>query len=182
VSGAEDRAAVRRDYVAELAGQLYMQATAFVLEPAVRAYRAEEMGEKLVALSQKMLIDSVNTADDLWCKAEAKAGSEGDPEAIHGFFELSYASYLVLPRSVLQSMPPAWQRAFVALLRELDETIDWRPKAGLHYEVVLVRNTDRLEEDGPDPEPQLRFMVPDPLLDYERGRRRVPHREGGRGE
>jgi hypothetical protein len=42
-----------------------------------------------------------------------------DDEPIHGHFGLSYANYLVVNRTLLQSMPPEWQRPFVALLREL---------------------------------------------------------------
>lgn len=43
---------------------------------------------------------------------------------IHGFFGLSYANYLVVPRAVLQSMPLEWQERFVACLRELGHTFD----------------------------------------------------------
>lgn len=81
-----------------------------------------------------------------------------DGEPIHGWFELSYAQYLTIPRSVLQSMPFAWQVEFVARLRELDETMDWRPTEG-RYWVQL--------KDG-----QGRY-VKDPLMDYERGRRQI---------
>jgi hypothetical protein len=42
-------------------------------------------------------------------------------EDIHGWFELSYSSYLVLQRSLMQTMPPEWQHAFVELLEELRE-------------------------------------------------------------
>lgn len=45
---------------------------------------------------------------------------------IHGYFELTYANYLAIPRSVLQTMPEDWQDKFVTLLEELDEKIDWR--------------------------------------------------------
>lgn len=40
--------------------------------------------------------------------------------AIHGHFGLSYANYLVLHRTLLQSMPGPWQEQFVGLLEELD--------------------------------------------------------------
>jgi hypothetical protein len=43
-----------------------------------------------------------------------------DPQPIHLHFGLSYASYMVLHRSVLQAMPTLWQRRFVTLLDELD--------------------------------------------------------------
>lgn len=47
---------------------------------------------------------------------------------IHGWFGLTYANYLVLPRSVLQSMPGEWQERFVACLGELHDAyahLDW---------------------------------------------------------
>ena len=82
-----------------------------------------------------------------------------DSEPIHTWFELSYAQYLTVPRSVLQSMPTEWQARFVACLEQLDAAIEWSPDDG-RYWVRL--------KDG-----QGRF-VRDPLMDYERGRRRVP--------
>jgi len=45
---------------------------------------------------------------------------------IWDWFELSYASYLTIPRVVLQTMPTKWQKDFVKLMNELDDTIDWR--------------------------------------------------------
>ena len=45
-----------------------------------------------------------------------------DDDYIHTYFGLSYASYLVLPRSILQSMPSKWQKDFVKLLNELNKT------------------------------------------------------------
>jgi hypothetical protein len=33
-----------------------------------------------------------------------------DFELIHNWFELTYAQYLTIPRSILQSMPVEWQR------------------------------------------------------------------------
>jgi len=81
-----------------------------------------------------------------------------DPEPVHLWFELSYAQYLTVPRSALQSMPVEWQRRFVRCLEELDAAIDWRPKDGRYW----VRLKDA---NG-------RF-VGDPLADYERGRRRL---------
>lgn len=57
---------------------------------------------------------------------------------VHTWFSLSYANYLVVPRSVLQSMPEDWQHRFTALMGEMDEAfghLDW-PR----YEVkALVR-------------------------------------------
>ena len=81
-------------------------------------------------------------------------------EAIHYWFELSYAQYLTIPRSVLQSMPNEWQQKFVDLLEDLDDTIDWRPKEG-RYWVKLKDGNGR--------------YVHDPLMDYQRGRRKIEH-------
>ena len=40
---------------------------------------------------------------------------------VHGWFELSYANYLTIPRSLMQSMPVEWQQRMVACLEELDD-------------------------------------------------------------
>lgn len=82
-------------------------------------------------------------------------------DPVHTWFELSYAQYLTIPRSILQSMGREWQRRFVQCLEELDEAIDWRPSEG-RYWVRL--------KDG-----QGRF-VHDPFMDYQRGRRVIPLR------
>ena len=83
-----------------------------------------------------------------------------DPEPIHGWFELSHAQYLTIPRSALQSMPAEWQARLVECLHQLDEAIDWRPPSGRYW--VNLR-------DGDDRE------LFDRLADYERGRRRLLH-------
>ena len=81
-------------------------------------------------------------------------------EPIHTWFELSYAQYLTIPRTVLQSMPIEWQRRFVQCLEELDDSIDWRPENGDRYWCFLRDvDTGRFKDD--------------PLADYERGRRRL---------
>ncbi len=90
-------------------------------------------------------------------KAEAVGGDSTDP--IHEWFNLTYASYLTVPRSVLQSMPIPWQRRFVALLHEMGEVC-------IRYGLDLDGREVRMRgKDG--------RMLPDPLADYERGRRRL---------
>ncbi len=79
-------------------------------------------------------------------------------DPIHLWFELSYAQYLTVPRSVLQSMPHEWQERFVKCLEELDEKIDWRPEEG-RYWVQLKDSKGR--------------YVHDTLMDYQRGRRKI---------
>ncbi len=91
-------------------------------------------------------------------------------DALHTWFELSYAKYLTVPRSALQSMPDKWQGRMAALLSELDERIDWRPEDGCYY-VTL----NRVEEDEETHcwNVMGRELV-DPLRSYERGGRRLP--------
>lgn len=111
-----------------------------------------------------------------WHHVSGDKDHRAAPKIIHGWFELTYAQYLTIPRSVLQSMPERWQEDFVALLSELDATIDWRPKQG-QYRVSLHDIAEEWDEDegrhvetwGPELE--------DPLMDYQRGRRRIPHKE-----
>lgn len=81
---------------------------------------------------------------------------------IHTYFGLSYANYLVLPRSVMQSMPEEWQYQFVELLEQLDDT-NWRSDLmpdEWHDYLVKARNYKN------------KFIY-DPLCDYQRGRRNV---------
>lgn len=61
-------------------------------------------------------------------------------EPIHHWFGLTYSSYLVLPRVGLQSMPEPWQRKLVALLEEMEGTIDTDEWPSEY--TVQVRNPD----------------------------------------
>lgn len=81
-------------------------------------------------------------------------------EKIHDWFELSYSSYLVIPRSILQSAPDNWQEKFVKLLNELGEMGFRCPEKGKTY-AVFTRNN----ETG-------RF-TDDLYMGYERGRRKI---------
>ena len=54
-------------------------------------------------------------------------------EPIHNWFELSYAQYLTVPRSIMEAMPKEWQAKMAAMLDELDETFDWRPDHGRYW-------------------------------------------------
>jgi hypothetical protein len=80
-------------------------------------------------------------------------------KAIHEWFELSYANYLVIPRSIFQSMPNEWQTKFVKLLNEIEEHEELIcPKEGI-YEVRLKNDKNK--------------VIHDYFKDYERGRRRL---------
>jgi hypothetical protein len=71
----------------------------------------------------------------------AKASSA---EHIHAMFGLSYANYLVLHRSMLQSMPETWQKRFVQCMQELNEAFDGieRPDA---YQVTTGEEVEYAE-------------------------------------
>lgn len=88
---------------------------------------------------------------------EARAAEPYDFEAVHTYFGLTYANYLVLHRTRLQSMPDEWQRKFVALLVELDDALELPEGAHGQSYAVQVR------------EPSGKF-----------GRERIPHYNRGR--
>lgn len=137
-----------------------------VVRPAIVRIRPEQVDmapidmDQVVESGHVVHVDSLLAInpDDL---GSITAGVIDTRSPIHQWFELSYAQYLTIPRSVLQSMPAAWQARFVACLEELDATIDWRPPYG-RYWVQLKNNEGRYQGD--------------PLMDYERGRRRIAHR------
>lgn len=72
---------------------------------------------------------------------------------VHAWFELTYAQYLTVPRSILEAMPPEWQERLVRCMEELGEEFDWAPEEGRYW--------CRLKDD------QGRF-VRDPLMEYRR--------------
>lgn len=81
-----------------------------------RAGRTEEALEHCAAIERLITAYRMGIGD--W-----------ETEAIHLHFSLSYANYLVLPRTLLQSMPDAWQARFVALVDELGEAFQHVPQA-----------------------------------------------------
>jgi hypothetical protein len=85
-----------------------------------------------------------------------------ESEPIDIMFELSHAEYLVIPRTVLQSMPVEWQKRFVACIEEMDILIDWRQE----FQTYWVELRMGYEKDG--------AKMVDPLADYQRGRRKLP--------
>jgi|SRR6185503_2450402 len=86
---------------------------------------------------------------------------EASSEPVHEMFGLTYAPYLVIPRSVLQSAPIEWQRRFVTCLAELEDMFGPAP-CGYRVSAMKIGGA----------------FVEDPLHDYERGRRRVPYCDG----
>lgn len=91
-----------------------------------------------------------------------------NPEAIHLWFSLSYSNYLVLPRSVLQSMPPEWQQQFCTLLDQLREEFGELPWP--HSYMVCARRSDGK-------------FIKDEIPHYNRGRTKLdPAPPGGSDE
>lgn len=82
-------------------------------------------------------------------------------DPIHLWFGLTYSSYLVLPRTALQTMPREWQQRFVDMLEELRGTIDF-PEQPSGYRVLAVDDRGKFVED--------------PMRNYRRGRARAPLR------
>jgi hypothetical protein len=60
-------------------------------------------------------------------------------QALWLWFELSYASFAVLPRVFMHEMPDEWQAKMAALLEEWDATWDWSRQQ--HFNGVSVRLT-----------------------------------------
>jgi len=84
-----------------------------------------------------------------------------DEMDVHCWFGLTYANYLVLPRTLLQSMPEQWQHRFVGCLRELEQAF-WHIDQPDSY---MVR------AKGPGGK-----FISDPVPHYNRGRTFVePH-------
>lgn len=115
---------------------------------------------------------------------------------IHTWFGLSYCNYQVLPRTLMQSMPTAWQERMVACLEELHDAFQHVPQAEV-YDVIAstehivdemspaeleragidVDDPDgapryHLRRDGTELEGQDRVLLPaaDPVPHYNRGR------------
>lgn len=65
---------------------------------------------------------------------------------IHHWFQLSYSSYLVLPRSLMEGMPIEWQHKMIDLLEEMREVYD-SSKIEDNYTVQLRDKKGRFKED-----------------------------------
>lgn len=79
----------------------------------------------------------------------------GDEMDVHTFFGLTYANYLVLHRTLLQSMPDEWQLRFIDCVRELQDAFSHLDQANNY--MVQARTLDG------------KFMK-DPIPHYNRGR------------
>jgi len=59
-----------------------------------------------------------------------------DSDAIQCWFNLSYASFLTLPRVLMQAMPVEWQGKLAALLNEYQETFPNQPEIGTRVQIT----------------------------------------------
>lgn len=65
---------------------------------------------------------------------------------VNAWFGLTYANYLVIPRSLLQGMPMAWQNRFVQCLNEMGSTYDSNQIED-DYMVKLRGNNGKFKHD-----------------------------------
>jgi hypothetical protein len=84
---------------------------------------------------------------------------------VHLWFGLTYSNYLVLPRTLLQSMPVEWQTAFTDLLDELTVAFAHVDQTEF-YDVTAGYET---EDENGDPE-FAPYTTGDPIPHYNRGR------------
>lgn len=82
-----------------------------------------------------------------------------DAMDVHTWFSLTYANYLVWPRSLMQSMPDEWQHRFTALAREIESA--YPSYLDGSYRVQRI-------------DPVTKRFVADPVPHYNRGRTFVP--------
>ncbi|MBT7631292.1 MAG: hypothetical protein HN597_16555 [Desulfobacula sp.] len=57
-------------------------------------------------------------------------------ERLWGWFELSYASFLVIPRVLMHSMPDDWQNQMASLLEEYQDTFPNQPHIGTRVQAT----------------------------------------------
>jgi len=89
------------------------------------AYRFAKTGQVTEAVEHLDAIGRLSAA------YRAEAGTV-ERAAIHKHFGLSYTNYLVLPRTLLQSMPDEWQARFVSVLQELEDAFAHVPQADVY--------------------------------------------------
>ena len=65
-----------------------------------------------------------------------------EDDYIHNWFGLTYANYLVLPRSILQSMDAEWQKKLVNLLNELEDKMNEEGLQDMPDYSVDAKNSD----------------------------------------
>lgn len=121
-------------------------------------------------------------------------------EPIHEHFGLTYANYLVLNRTLLQSMPIEWQRRFVACLEDLNVAFDHVEQAETFFvhaaiarelwelseherkqvlEGLVTRESEEgneqfyVDTEAMEPWQRVHLPVTDPVPHYDRGRTHI---------
>ncbi|MFC9497704.1 hypothetical protein [Streptomyces sp. NPDC056982] len=142
-----------------------------------------QYGQEQLALTARALAEAVDKkpADEQpigWTKDR-----EIEIDAIHRHFGLSYANYLVLPRTLLQSMPDEWQAQFVALLDAMHDAFAHVPQADA-YEVtagtehiVNEMTADELAQAGIEADWYAGETPPEGLSDQEFAEWRAQHEQ-----
>lgn len=74
-------------------------------------------------------------------RVSSKLISTPGEDRLWGWFELSYASFLVLPRVLLHEMTDEWQGRLVDLLNEYDDTFPNQPDIGSRVNAVNTRTS-----------------------------------------
>lgn len=70
-------------------------------------------------------------------------------DPIHNAFGLTYASYLVIPRSILQAMPVGWQQQAVKLLEQIESLLPYEREMwadGRSYTVSCRKNKAKVDD------------------------------------
>lgn len=58
-------------------------------------------------------------------------------DALSCWFNLSYASWLTLPRVLMEAMPDEWQGRMAALLEEYEDAFPSRPNIGTRVQTTM---------------------------------------------
>jgi hypothetical protein len=67
-------------------------------------------------------------------------------ERLWGWFELSYASFLVIPRVLMHSMPDDWQNQMASLLEEYQDTFPNQPDIGTRVQATKNGKLTKMPE------------------------------------
>ncbi len=79
-------------------------------------------------------------------------------DRLHTWFGLSYASFLTIPRVLMQEMPNEWQEKMAELLEEYDETFDTSDIGINSTKVMAVNGKNKFTKM---PEQLLNYRHPD---------------------
>ena len=86
----------------------------------------------------KSVLKKEATDAQVFKEEDEKLKYEGN-NMLHTWFGLSYNSFIVMPRCLLQEMPYEWQGKLTKLMEEWDDTWDF---SGQDYDEVVVRFRD----------------------------------------